>query len=118
MLHTEPNWSQWIFDLVRDLPGHLTPGQHSLCAPDFYPTELEIARQALGSNAAQPKCSDRAHRCREKNENRQVATPAIECQLVTSRRRREHVPLLLRAGGRSIAEKNFSGTHSLLPARV
>src|ERR1044072_4791236 len=96
MLHTESDRGERVFDLVRDLPRHLTPRQYALRSRHLDPTQLEIHRQTTRSYATQPQRSDCAGSGRKQNQNAQIASTAIEAEIIAARGRGKHEVLISR----------------------
>src|SRR6266550_7292507 len=118
MLHPQTNWCERILYFVRDLSRHFTPGENPLIACDFDSAELEVSRQTLRCNATKPERSDSAQHRREQNEDRKIASPSIERELVTSRWRREDISLILRPGRGPITKQHSRLSYVFLPARI
>src|SRR5437016_6749724 len=118
MLHAQTDWRERILYFVRDLSRHFTPRKNSLGTRDFDSAELEVSRQSLRGNATQPERSDRAQHRREQYEDRKIASPSVERELVASRGSCEDIPLVLRPGGGAISEQHLGLSDVFPPARI
>ena len=117
MLDAEPDRRERILYLVRNLAGHLTPGEHTLCSRHFNSTELQIASENARSDAAQPeRCQRTKCRC-EENEECEIASAPVENEFVATCRSGENKALSGNASRRAISPEHVALRHRLLPAR-
>src|SRR2546423_4324603 len=107
MLDAESDRRQRILDLVRNLSRHLSPRQHALSPRYFDSAKLEIPCQPLGGDAAQPQRRERSSSCGKKHQHPQVAAAPIENEVVTARRRGEHITLLTRPEGGTVSKQHL-----------
>src|SRR6476469_5520940 len=117
MLNSQPDWSQRILDLMRDLARHFSPCQHALCSRHLDAAELEVARKNSRRDTTEPEGSNRSKGCCEKNKTREITPAPIEHQLVAARRCRKNEALTVRPGRRAISPEDVCLSHRLLPAR-
>src|SRR5689334_4156275 len=118
MLHAESNRRQRVLDLVRDLTRHLAPREHAFRARYFDPAQLEVDRQTSGGDTAQPERGKGAGRGGEQHEDSQIASAAIECQIITARRRRENVVLIGWTLSSGKTEQHPRRTQFCFPRRI
>ena len=109
MLNSQSNRREWIFYLVRDLTRHLAPRQHTLRSRDFYPAQLEVARQTLRRDTTEPERREGAGRGREQHQHPEIPAAPVEHDVVAASRCGQHVTLLCRAESSAVAKEHFRG---------
>src|SRR5688500_17042095 len=117
MLNTETNRCERILYLMRDLSGHLAPGEDALRSGYLDPAQLEIACEHARGDTAQPERSDTASGSCKEDEHGQIPAAPVQNYFIAARRRCQHVTLARGRRRGAITPEDFRVGDRLLPAR-